>query len=75
MIQNDVVPLRKPKRVYPFDEKKMDPQELIDYNPISSGFSVGVLGLFGLPNDDASLYKVRVVVGTSNFEIDPEPNT
>jgi len=29
----------------------MDPQELIYYDPENSGFSVGVLGMFGLPED------------------------
>ena len=43
--------LIKPRKVYPFDQKKLDPQELIDYNPIDSGLSIGVLGLFGLPED------------------------
>lgn len=59
--------------MYPFDEKKLDPQALIDYDPNASGFSVGVRGLFGLPKDDNSLYKIRVIVGTSNFDIDYEP--
>ena len=60
--------LIKPRKVYPFDQKKLDPQELIDYNPIDSGLSIGVLGLFGLPEDQNSIYNVKIVVGTNDFD-------
>lgn len=51
----------------PYDsvyQKLLDPDTLLDYNPVDGGVRVGVAGLAGIPVNDTGIYTIKAEIGT-----------
>lgn len=49
-------------------QKLLDPETLLDYNPVDGGLRIGVAGLAGLPLGENSIYKVSAEIRSESTQ-------
>jgi len=54
--------------------KLLDPETLIDYNPVDGGIKIGVAGLAGLTAGEACLYGIKAQIGNKTFSWEYNPD-
>lgn len=47
-------------------QKLLDPETLLDYNPVDGGVRIGVAGLAGVTLGDTCIYTIKAHIGTEN---------
>ena len=52
----------------------LDPDTLLDYNPVDGGLRIGVAGLAGLPLGDSAIYVIKASVGQKAFTWNQKPD-
>lgn len=52
----------------------LDPDTLLDYNPMDGGLKIGLAGLAALPIGDNAVYSVRAQLGRNFFKWNCSPS-